>query len=62
MQAAKEKISSGLSAKAVCEECGFTDYSSFYRAFKGDYGISPRQFRKLQEKEEAGKRKPVDGE
>lgn len=25
--------------------CGFQDYSSFYRAFKKEYGLSPREFR-----------------
>ena len=33
----------------VGEQVGFSDYSSFYRAFKQEYGISPRQYRKLQE-------------
>ncbi|MCR4691413.1 MAG: AraC family transcriptional regulator [Lachnospiraceae bacterium] len=27
--------------------CGFTDYSSFYRAFKKEYGISPSQYKAL---------------
>ena len=26
---------------------GFHDYSSFYRAFKKEYGISPKDFKKL---------------
>ena len=26
---------------------GFADYSTFYRAFKQEYGISPRQFSQL---------------
>ena len=33
---------------------GFSDYSSFYRAFKQEYGISPRQYKKLQESPESG--------
>lgn len=27
--------------------CGFKDYSSFYRAFKKEYGISPKEYQKL---------------
>ena len=26
---------------------GFKDYSSFYRAFKKEYGISPKEFRDM---------------
>ncbi len=48
---AKTLIQQGLSLETVAEQVGFTDYSAFYRAFKQEYGISPRQFRKLQEKE-----------
>jgi len=29
----------------VCEEYGFTDYTSFFRAFKKEYGMSPREYR-----------------
>lgn len=29
---------------------GFRDYSTFYRAFKQEYGISPRQYKNLGEK------------
>ena len=25
--------------------CGFSDYSSFYRAFKKEYGLSPKQYK-----------------
>lgn len=28
----------------VCMKCGFKDYTSFFRAFKAEYGISPRTF------------------
>ncbi len=38
---AKEMIRSGQSLRKVASECGFKDYSSFYRAFKKYFGISP---------------------
>ena len=46
---AKAFILEGVPLEQVGETVGFSDYSSFYRAFKQEYGISPRQFRKLQE-------------
>lgn len=50
---AKTLITDGLPLEDVAEQVGFTDYSVFYRAFKQEYGISPRQYRKLQEENEA---------
>ena len=41
---AKKLISEGMSATKVYPECGFSDYSSFYRTFKKLSGKSPRQF------------------
>ena len=29
----------------ICLLCGFSDYSSFYRAFKKEYGLSPKQYK-----------------
>lgn len=46
--AAKSLIMKGVPMETVSEKVGFADYSSFYRAFKQEYGISPRQYRKLQ--------------
>lgn len=34
----------GKSAKEASVGCGFSDYTSFFRAFKSEYGISPRAF------------------
>ena len=43
--AAKQLIEQGALLEDVCLQVGFTDYSGFYRAFKQEYGISPRQYR-----------------
>lgn len=44
--AAKSLIEEGTLLETVGRQVGFADYSSFYRAFKQEYGISPRQYRK----------------
>ena len=41
---ARELIASGITPGAVYQSCGFGDYANFYRAFKNEYGISPRTF------------------
>ena len=42
LDAARTMISHGASITESCHECGFSDYSAFYRAFRQAYGISPR--------------------
>ena len=44
---AKQLISGGEGLERVAQLCGFTDYSVFYKAFKKEYGLSPREFAKL---------------
>lgn len=39
-------LQSGKQANIVASECGFCDYSSFYRQFKQRFGISPLEARK----------------
>lgn len=46
--ASKTLIVQNIALETVAEQVGFNDYSSFYRAFKQEYGISPRQYRKMQ--------------
>ena len=41
---AKKLISQGAEASKIYTECGFCDYSSFYRAFKKLSGKSPSEF------------------
>ena len=43
--AAKSLIETGMLLENVALQSGFPDYSNFYRAFKQEYGISPRQYR-----------------
>ena len=44
---AKTLIAQGKTLEDVGHAVGFTDYSSFYRAFKKEYGITPRQYAQL---------------
>ena len=41
---AKQMMSEGVSSSEVYQHCGFGDYSNFYRAFKSEYEISPKEF------------------
>ena len=45
--AAKSMILENPRLEELCEKVGFSDYSTFYRAFKKEYGISPREYRNL---------------
>lgn len=47
---AKNLISAGKPLEQIYNLVGFGDYSSFYRAFKREYGIYPSQYRKLGER------------
>ena len=41
---AKELLEKGVSPQQVCESCGFSTYSNFYKAFTAQTGSSPKQF------------------
>ena len=41
---AKQMLSSGRPSSEVYQHCGFGDYSNFYRAFRAEYQISPKEY------------------
>ncbi len=41
---ARQLLAQGSKPNEVYLGCGFGDYAGFYRAFKGEYGISPREY------------------
>ena len=43
LDAAYMMITHGAGITESCHECGFSDYSAFYRAFRQTYGVSPRE-------------------
>lgn len=49
---AKELILKGCPINQVYEQCGFMDYSNFFRVFKNEYGVTPKQFYQLMDRSE----------
>ena len=41
---AKQMLSEGKPSSEVYQQCGFGDYSNFFRAFKAEYQISPKDY------------------
>lgn len=41
---ARQLLSNGSTPGEVSLSCGFGDYTNFYRAFRSEYGISPKAF------------------
>lgn len=44
LQIARQLLAQGQKPNKVSSDCGFGDYTGFYRAFKSEYGITPREF------------------
>ncbi len=42
---ARQLLAQGNKPNHIYAQCGFKDYAGFYRAFKNEYGIAPREFR-----------------
>lgn len=43
---AKRLLREGASATSACMQCGFSDYSNFYKSFQAKTGMTPAQFKK----------------
>ena len=41
---AKQLLGEGVPSSEVYQHCGFGDYSNFYRAFRAEYQISPKEY------------------
>ncbi len=41
---ARQLLAQGNKPNEVYAACGFGDYAGFYRAFKGEYGVTPREY------------------
>ncbi len=46
MEAARDMIAQGLPLEDVGRKLGYSDHSTFYRAFRHTYGVSPREYRR----------------
>lgn len=44
---AQKLIEEGMYASQIYQKCGFADYSTFYRAYKNYFGVSPSRRNKL---------------
>lgn len=53
---AKQLMSTGVSSTEVYQHCGFGDYSNFYRAFKSEYQISPKEYMAALREEQKGRK------
>ena len=42
---ARRMLREGAPAVEVGRDCGFSDYSTFYKAFRAQTGLSPQQFK-----------------
>ena len=47
LSACRNAILAGVPSSKVYSEYAFKDYSSFYRAFKKEYGVSPKDYREI---------------
>lgn len=44
LQIARQLLSQGYKPNQIYADCGFKDYAGFYRAFRNEYGMAPREY------------------
>ena len=53
----KELLYKGYLPTEIPQKCGYSDYSSFYTAFKAQYNVTPKEYYQLySQKKQTGKR------
>lgn len=53
---ARQMMAAGVPTSEVYQHCGFGDYSNFYRAFRKEYQMSPREYLEELKDDKAGQR------
>jgi len=51
LNASKDGLLSDIPISRIYEKYGFNDYSAYFRAFKKEYGMSPKEYRKMHEQD-----------
>lgn len=51
LDACKDAILGDEPIGQICQQFGFSDYTSFYRRFKREYGVSPKEYRQQHQME-----------
>jgi len=46
MEKARDMVLQGLPLESIGRDLGYRDHSTFYRAFRQTFGVSPREYRK----------------
>lgn len=59
---AKQLLCGGVPPTDVYQNCGFRDYSNFYRAFLAEYGLNPNAFSKSKQKKGKNQKNPRENE